>query len=255
MTNPIPKTLRKTAATQPSKPSFKPLIILPAFNEQTNIKKVLEGIQQEAPGFPVLVVNDGSTDNTAQIAQDMGAKIISLPFNCGYGVALQTGFRFAVKNNYNLVIQMDADGQHDTRSIKFLIKEVLKSNVDVVIGSRFLGPGSYKPSLARRIGMGVFGLMASFIIRQKITDPTSGFQALKGGAIRFVASDLYPPDYPDADFIILLQKSGYKIREIPVRMYPPTSKSMHGGSKSLYYVFKMFLSICVTLVRQKPSRI
>lgn len=243
-----------SSKAHPETSDFKPLIIIPAFNEGRFIGKVLDSIFSEVPGIPVLVVDDGSRDKTAQVAREHGAEVISLPFNSGYGVALQTGFRFAARNGFTLVIQMDADGQHHAGEIPRLIAEINKGDVDVVIGSRFLNSSQYRPSFARRTGIWIFGMLATLCTRKKVTDPTSGFQALKGDAIRFVGSDLFPPDFPDADFLILLYRCGFRTREVPVRMAPsPLGKSMHQGSKSMYYVFKMFLSIFVTLLRQRPE--
>ena len=148
---------------------------------------------------------------------------------------------------------MDADGQHDPACIQDLLSAVNSSDVDVVIGSRFLGQNTYRTSIAKRVGMFVFGKLASLFCQERVSDPTSGFQAVKGKAINFVASDYYPPDYPDADFLIMLSRCGFIIREIPVKMHPSKiKKSMHDGPQSIYYVFKMFLSIFVTLLRKKP---
>lgn len=226
---------------------------MPAYNEAPNIGRVLKSIRREIPHIPVLVIDDGSTDRTVEVAKAHGAQVISLPFNSGYGVALQTGFRYAVKHQVSVVIQMDADGQHEAREIPRLIDEIKKREVDVVVGSRFLERNDYRPTLPRRIGMRIFAMLATLITGQKITDPTSGFQALKGGAIRFAAGDQYPPDYPDADFLILLHRHGFRMQEVTVKMSPsPGNKSMHHGPKTVYYIFKMFLSIFVTLLRQKP---
>ncbi len=230
------------------------LIVIPSFNEEASIGQVLKDVKRNAPEIPVLVVNDGSVDQTAKIAEEHGALVISLAYNSGYGVALQTGYLYAQKHNYTIVVQMDADGQHDPTHIQDLLSAVKNSNVDVVIGSRFLGQNSYRTSIARRIGMFIFGKLASLFCQKRVSDPTSGFQAVKGKAIDFVASDYYPPDYPDADFLIMLNRCGFSIHEIPVKMYPSmVEKSMHGGPQSVYYVFKMFLSIFVTLLRKKPQ--
>lgn len=235
--------------------SNKTIIIIPAYNEAASIGGVLDAVKQEAPGLPLLVINDGSSDNTARIAEEHGAKVINLHYNLGYGVALQTGFIYALQNNYSIVVHMDADGQHDARFIKDLLKEIEKDDVDIVIGSRFLGICHYKTSFAKRLGMIIFGGIASLIMRQKVTDPTSGFQAIKGKTIEFAASDFYPPDYPDADFLIMLHRHGFNIREIPVAMHPSAeNKSMHRGHKTLYYIFKMFLSILVTLLRTEAKK-
>jgi len=229
------------------------LIVIPSYNEGDNIGAVLRGIKDFIPKVSVLVVDDGSADETARVAERKGAKVISLPYNSGYGVALQTGYIYALQHGYSIVLQMDADGQHDPQNIKDLLMEVQKDDVDVVLGSRFLNRGQYQTSFAKRGGMILFSGLASLFCGQRITDPTSGFQALKGKAIRFVASEFFPPDYPDADFLIMLHRSGFKIREIPVKMHPnPDNKSMHRGPRTIYYVFKMFLSIFVTLLRQKP---
>lgn len=248
-----------TAKTfSPQDPLTKPpkiLIVIPAHNEEKNIGAVLKGIQKQSPEFPILVINDGSSDNTEKVALEHNAEVISLPYNSGYGIALQTGFLYAVKNDFSIVVQMDSDGQHDPADIKDLIEAVQKENCDVVIGSRFLSKDSYKSSLARHAGMLLFGGIASILCGQKVTDPTSGFQALKGQAIQFAASDNYPPDYPDADFIILLNRCGFKVKEIPVTMHAsPEKESMHHGHKTIYYVFKMFLSIFVTLLRRSTKR-
>ncbi len=230
------------------------LIIMPAFNEELNIGSVLKDIHKEVPEIPILVINDGSGDRTAEIAAENGAKVITLPYNSGYGVALQTGFVYAHQRKIPIVIQMDSDGQHDAKYLKALLEEVRKPDTDVVIGSRFLGSCEYKAGLLKRAGMLFFGSIASLIVGRKVTDPTSGFQAAKGKAIEFAASDFYPPDYPDADFIILLHRHGFKVKEIPVAMRPNAqNKTMHRGHKTLYYVFKMGLSIVVTLLRKKPE--
>jgi len=231
----------------------KTLIVIPSFNEEASIGQVLEDVKQNVPEIPVLVINDGSVDQTAQVAEEHGVRVISLPYNSGYGVALQTGYLYARKHNYSIVVQMDADGQHDPSCIQDLLSAVNNSDVDVVIGSRFLGQNTYRTSIAKRVGMFVFGKLASLFCQERVSDPTSGFQAVKGKAIDFVASDYYPPDYPDADFLIMLSRCGFTIREIPVKMHPSqVEKSMHDGPQSIYYVLKMFLSIFVTLLRKKP---
>jgi glycosyltransferase involved in cell wall biosynthesis len=248
-------TAKTFSSQEPLTKPHKILIIIPAYNEEKNIGAVLENIQKKSPGFPILVINDGSSDNTEKVAQEHNADVISLPYNSGYGVALQTGFLYAVKNDFSIVVQMDSDGQHDPANIKDLLEEVQRDTCDVVIGSRFLSKDSYKSSLARHAGMLLFGGIASLLCGQKVTDPTSGFQALKGQAIQFAASDNYPPDYPDADFIILMNRCGFKVKEIPVTMHAsPEKESMHHGHKTIYYVFKMFLSIFVTLLRKYPKR-
>jgi glycosyltransferase involved in cell wall biosynthesis len=226
------------------------LIIIPAYNEEKSISAVISAIRNFSADFNILVVNDASTDRTAQLAMAAGARLLNLPFNMGYGVALQTGFKYAIRNNYEYAVQMDADGQHEPRFIERLLEVVVKGEADIAIGSRFL-EGSYQAQFVRRMGMLLFGSLASVIIRQRVTDPTSGFQALNRKVMEFYASDYYPVDFPDADVIIMLHRAGLKIKEIPVKMYPNAEKkSMHSGLKPIYYIFKMFLSILVTLLRK-----
>ena len=228
------------------------IIIIPAYNEESKISPLIKEIQNKVSGATILVIDDGSVDRTARVAEKAGALVIRLPFNMGYGAALQTGFKYALLKRYRYVVQMDADGQHDPDSIKALLDEVKKEDADVVIGSRFLGGNSeYKASGLRRMGMSLFRKITSVIIGQPVTDPTSGFQALNRDGIRFYASRYYPADYPDADVMIMLHRAGLRIREIPVRMYPrKQGQSMHSGLKPVYYIFKMFLSMFVTLLRK-----
>ena len=197
-------------------------------------------------------MDDGSNDDTASEARAAGARVIELPFNLGYGAALQTGFKYALDKGYEFAVQMDADGQHDPLSIEALISPVLKDEVDVVIGSRFLDKGNYKAPFVRRMGMYFFGIITSVVTGRRITDPTSGFQALNKKVMEFYASDAYPADYPDADVIIMLYRQGFRFKEVPVIMHNAAKRSMHGGIlKPLYYIFKMMLSIFVTLLRKE----
>lgn len=228
------------------------IIVIPAFNEEQNLNSLIENIRNRVPLADILVVDDGSLDRTAKVAERAGAMVIRLPFNMGYGAALQTGFKYSLMKRYRYVIQMDADGQHDPDSINLLLEEIRKEDADVVIGSRFLSPDSrYKAPFPRRIGITLFRWIVSFVIHQKITDPTSGFQALNRDAVRFYASPYYPVDYPDADTIIMLHRAGLRIKDVPVLMHQsPSGKSMHSGLKPVYYIFKMFLSMFVTLLRK-----
>ena len=230
----------------------KVLVIIPAFNEQKNIAAVIAGIQNLTLGLDILVIDDGSTDATPRLAKNSGATVVSLPFNMGYGAALKTGFKYAARNDYEYVIHMDADGQHDPQSVPALLSEIQKGQTDIVIGSRFLTNSGYPLTLPKRIGIKIFKAITKSIIKQPVTDPTSGFQALDRDAFHFFIKN-YPSDYPDADVIINSYLSGLRIKEIPVYIYPRAfGKSMHSGFKPSYYIFKMFLSIFVTLLR-KPS--
>ena len=193
----------------------------------------------------------GSADRTVMEARLAGAEVLVLSFNLGYGAALQTGYKYALRHEYKYAVQMDADGQHDPSFVMLLLKEVQNDSVDVVIGSRFLGEGAYMPSPLKKIGIAYFRILASLITGRKITDPTSGFQALNRKAMLFYASGSYPVDFPDTDVLIMLYKRGLRFKEIPVRMNHSTKgKTMHSGFMPIYYLFKMMLSIFVTLLRK-----
>jgi len=227
------------------------LIVIPAFNEEGQIAPLIQRVKKEVPQAQVLVVNDGSVDQTEERALASGARVLSHPFNMGYGVALQTGYKYAWKYGFDYVLQMDGDGQHDPRSLPLLLQEVTGGKTDVVIGSRFLGEGGYRVPLLRRMGMYLFGFIASLLSGQKITDPTSGYQALSRRAVEFCVSDAFPGDYPDADVLVMLHRAGLRIREVPVGMHPNLKgRSMHSGLEPLYYVYKMLLSITLNLLRK-----
>jgi glycosyltransferase involved in cell wall biosynthesis len=232
------------------------LIVIPAFNEEEKIQAVIQGVREEVPEAAVLVVSDGSWDQTEARARSAGAKVLSHPFNMGYGVALQTGYKYAWKYGFGWVLQMDGDGQHDPRYLLILLREVKEGGADVVIGSRFLGEGGYRAAWGRRMGIYLFRFVASRLCGQRITDPTSGYQALSRRAVEFCTRDSFPGDYPDADVLVLMHRAGLRLREVPVRMHPNVQgRSMHSGLKPLYYIYKMFLSITLNLMRQeKPGR-
>jgi glycosyltransferase involved in cell wall biosynthesis len=229
------------------------LIILPAYNEARNIAGVISGILEALPEVDILVIDDGSADKTGEQARKAGAKVLSHPFNMGYGVAIQTGYKYADRAGYEYLVQLDADGQHDPTGILTLLQPVINGEADFALGSRFLASSeSYRPSLPRRIGMKFFRFLVTRIIRQDLKDCTSGFQAFNARVIHFFTRDIFPCDYPDADVLISLHLAGFRMKEVPVTMYENAAgKSMHSGAKPLYYVFKMLLSILVTVLRSR----
>lgn len=233
---------------------MKTLVLIPAFNEAARIAGVIKEVREVCPEFDILVVDDGSKDDTADAGRAAGATVVSHPFNMGYGVAIQTGYKYAYRQGYDFLVQMDGDGQHDPGFIAELLAPVVAGETDFVLGSRFLGIEGYEPSLARRVGMSFFRSLVSRIIGQRITDSTSGFQAFNRRVISFFTSEVFPCDYPDADMLITLHRARFRIREVPVRMHANAEgKSMHSGWKPLYYMFKMLLSIFVTLLRKKEK--
>jgi hypothetical protein len=230
------------------------LLIMPAHNEAGNIEHVIAEIRAVAPPLDIVVVNDCSSDDTAQRAARLGVTVLSLPCNLGYGGAVQTGFRYAVTHGYPVAVLMDADGQHDPHGVADLLAVVEAGEADLALGSRWLGRMDYKAGPIRRMGMSFFRSIVSFLIHQRVTDPTSGFQALSYRLMRFFARDNYPSDFPDADTIIVLAYAGFRLKEVPVTMRERMSGvGMHASLRPIYYVIKMILSIAVVLLRQRTK--
>lgn len=228
------------------------LLILPAHNEASNLPRVIPEARAAAPDYDLVVIDDGSRDGTAAVAASLGARVVSLPVNLGYGGAVQTGFRYAVEHGYDLAVVMDADGQHDPAGIALLAETVLNGQADVAIGSRFRGHLAYYQPWVKRVGMRLFAWTVSRITGREVTDPTSGFQALNRDALRFFAYDNYPVDYPDADTLLVLHFAGFRVVEMPVTMRERLSGvSMHSGWKPFYYVLKMWLAISMVLLRER----
>jgi len=231
------------------------LVVIPAYNEEKSIGRVIKEVKESAPEVDIVVIDDGSTDATANVARGAGVKVISHPINLGYGSTLQTGYKYALRFPYKIVVQLDADGQHPPTYIHSLTRVLKNNSADVVIGSRFLENGRYNGPLIRKLGMRIFSVITSLITKERITDTSSGFRALKREVVDFFAHIDYPPDYDDADLIILTSFAGFRIKEVSVTMNKNESgKSMLAGNKIIYYGFKMLLSIIVTLLREKPHK-
>jgi glycosyltransferase involved in cell wall biosynthesis len=231
---------------------MKSLLVIPAFNEAENITLVIEEIRSLHRSMDLLVVSDGSADATAELAERAGAVVARLPFNLGYGAAVQTGLLYAVERGYDICVLIDGDGQHDPKYIADLMAPVLAGKADLALGSRFLGRADYRIPLGRRLGIYLFRKLASLVTRQQITDPTSGFQAISQRLMKFFINDNYPQDFPDTDTLIRLYFAGFRITEVPVTIRPRLrGESMHGGAKTLYYVYKMFFSIFIALTQRR----
>jgi glycosyltransferase involved in cell wall biosynthesis len=219
------------------------IILIPAFNEEDTIPAVVHRIAEVHPGAEIIVVNDGSRDETAAAAAGAGARVLHHPFNMGYGAALKTGYLYALERNVDLLVQMDADGQHDPSEIGTIVAPIRADEADLVIGSRFLEPGDYEMEASRDVGRRVFVALGRFLGIQ-ITDPTSGFQALNRRTLELYAGDFFPHDYPDVDVLVLAARNGLRIRECAVRMHEsPRASTLHGGTRAFYYVYKMLLSL------------
>lgn len=227
------------------------LVILPALNEGRSIARTVRGIREQLPRADLLVVNDGSSDDTSAEARLAGAFLLELPYNLGIGAAVQAGFQYALAQGYDIVLRNDGDGQHAPENNIDLLERLQAGDVDVVIGSRFLdGRGDYGTPLTRRLGSAILARLLSAIIGQRVTDPTSGCSAFNRRAIKLFAG-AYPHDYPEPEAIVMLHRSGLRQVEAPARMMP----RQHGDSsitplRSVYYMIKVVLAILINLLRR-----
>jgi glycosyltransferase involved in cell wall biosynthesis len=225
------------------------LAIIPAFNERESVGKLVHRLTRALPGFDLLVIDDGSTDDTPRQVPP-GAKVVSLPFNLGIGGAMQTGYRYAMLHGYDVAVQVDADGQHRPSEVKRLVAHLLEGNADLVLGSRFLEAGKYRQTIARLTGSWVLKALIRALTGLHITDCTSGFRAVNAEVIRAFAH-WYPEDYPEPEVILLLHRAGYKIDELAVRMRQrKTGQSSIRLLEGLFYVLKLTICLMLDMVRE-----
>jgi glycosyltransferase involved in cell wall biosynthesis len=224
--------------------------IVPAYNEERAIGAVVAELKRFDGGLDVVVVSDGSVDGTAAAARAAGARVLQLPFNLGIGGAVQTGFRYAWENGYELAVRCDGDGQHIPAELTKVIAPVLAGEADIAVGSRFAGGEGYRSSASRRIGIRLLALIVSGIAHQRVTDTTSGFQALNRRALELFAAD-YPHDYPEVEGMVMTIKHRLRLVEVPVQM----REREHGQSsitalRSVYYMAKVLTALFVGLFRR-----
>jgi glycosyltransferase involved in cell wall biosynthesis len=229
------------------------LAVVPAYNEAGTVGRVVRTLRENAPAFDVVVIDDGSTDSTCREATAAGARVLRHPFNLGIGGAVQSGFKFALENGYDYMVQVDGDGQHDPCEIDKLVATMeSEPRLDVACGSRFLKNLEYVGPVSRRAGIHVFAFLLSRFVDERVTDPTSGFRLYNRRAIGLFARD-YPHDYPEVEAILVLHHHRLRMREVPVRMYQRGGgKSSIRSGKSVYYMVKVLLALFVGLVRRRP---
>ena len=229
----------------------KVLIIIPAYNESENIEKVLNEIKKDINYADILVIDDCSKDNTSDIVLKNGVKCVTNVVNMRYAMAVQTGLKYANYHDYDYVIQMDADGQHIAKEAEKLYKEMLKSDVDIVIGSRYLKDMGYPCPFFRRVGTRMFEFMIKVFCHQKIADPLSGFQCLNKKVIEKYSQIGGYPEYPDANLVIDMLLQGYKIKEVPVKMrLRENGVSMHSGIiKPIKYMIGQVYTCGIMLIK------
>ncbi|AAL97511.1 TPA: glycosyltransferase family 2 protein [Streptococcus pyogenes] len=231
---------------------MKKLIIIPAYNESSNIVNTIRTIESDAPDFDYIIIDDCSTDNTLAICQKQGFNVISLPINLGIGGAVQTGYRYAQRCGYDVAVQVDGDGQHNPCYLEKMVEVLVQSSVNMVIGSRFITKEGFQSSFARRIGIKYFTWLIALLTGKKITDATSGLRLIDRSLIERFAN-YYPDDYPEPETVVDVLVSHFKVKEIPVVM-----NERQGGvssislTKSVYYMIKVTLAILV--VRLKGNR-
>ncbi len=227
------------------------LVIIPAYNEEGSVGKVVEEVRQHFPQGDILLVNDGSVDLTSEKARVKGALVLDLPFNLGIGGTMQAGYKYACEKGYDIAVRIDGDGQHDPKDIPKLLECQVKENLDVMVGSRFIGHSDYRGSVMRRAGISVLSKVISVIIGQEVTDPTSGFSVANRRAITLFASN-YPQDYPEPEALVLLHRSGLKIGEVPVSMNQRYSgESSITKIRSVYYMVKVLLAVFVDCFKKR----
>ncbi|MBM4276270.1 MAG: glycosyltransferase family 2 protein [Deltaproteobacteria bacterium] len=228
------------------------LVIIPAYNEEGSVGKVVEEVKTYLPEADALVVNDGSTDLTSEKARASRAIVLDLPFNLGIGGAMQAGYKYAFEKGYEIAIQVDGDGQHDPKQIPKLLKVLEEKEADMVVGSRFIGHSEFKSSMMRRVGISILSSVLSMIVGQPITDPTSGFRAANRKAIQLFAYE-YPQDYPEPEVLALLHQCHLKMVEAPVGMSERYSgESSITKLRSIYYMVKVLLAIFVDYFKKPP---
>jgi hypothetical protein len=228
------------------------LILVPAYNEEGSIEQVIRSLHESLPGTPVMVIDDGSWDATANLASRAGAEVLRLPHHLGLGGAVQTGYRFAFEQGFERVVRVDGDGQHNAADIPALLEAMGEGDYDLVAGSRFLGSRSYPIQPLRRFGGLVFSWVLYPILGQRITDPTSGFIAVNRRALE-VFSRSFPLEYPEIEALVVLKRKAFRFREVPATMFPRRAgRSTIDNWRAIYYMVRVLLGVFVNVIKYEP---
>jgi glycosyltransferase involved in cell wall biosynthesis len=236
------------------------LFVVPAFDEERNIRKPINDIRKNFENADIIVINDCSMDKTVQVLKELDVNYLDLPVNLGYSGAVQTGIKYANRNDYDYVIQFDGDGQHLAEEAYKLYRAIKDSGVNIVIGSRFLSKTDYEHPFFRRLGTGFFASIIKLVTKQKITDPTSGLQVLDKKTISKYSQPGQYPEFPDANLIAKMILEGYKVEEVSCKMVGRTAGiSMHAGVlKPVRYVIRNIYSLLLIgvseIFKSKPKQ-
>lgn len=230
------------------------LVIIPAYNEAQNLPALLRRVRDLYPELDVLVINDGSADETEKVVSQFPVRLLSLPCNLGVGGAVQTGLMVASQERYDFAMQVDGDGQHPPEEISKLINALSQSGSDMVVGSRFLDSEGYQSTPIRRMGIQVFSWMLSALCQVRVTDATSGFRIWNRNAIEVLANE-YPEDYPEVEVILMLRQANLRISEVSVNMLPRAGgQSSIGRMEAFSYMIKVPLAILMNLLSKREAR-
>ena len=232
---------------------MKKIVIIPAYNEISNIDTTVKDILENAPGFDYVIINDCSQDGTMRFCTEQGMNIINLPVNLGIGGAVQTGYLYAWRNGYDVAVQFDGDGQHDAKYLNAMADFLEEQNADMVIGSRFITKEGFQSTGMRRFGIRYFSILIRLMTGQTVLDPTSGMRMVNRSVMKIYSED-YPVDYPEPESVVIILNMGRKVCEVPVIM-----RKRQGGvssispGRSVYYMIKVTLAILMERLRKRRS--
>lgn len=228
-------------------------IIIPAYNEAGSLARVYKAIKKQVPKARVVVINDGSSDNTGEVAAKLGVVCVNLPSNLGIGGSVQTGLKYAYRNGFEYAMQVDGDGQHDPKFIRKLFETAVNGKVDLTIGSRYIRKSKYETGLVRKLGINIFSQTIFWATDKRIRDCTSGFRVFGPKVIPVLVED-YPLDFPEPESIVKLLRLGYKIKEVPVEMKRrQAGVSSIDHIKAIYLMLSIPLSILVDMLRPEVN--